>query len=142
MTAPAGLLATDNFAEAPLKSMEIVVLAPAESTRLRLAEVYPFLLAKIACCPGAIPVKVHGVTHSGLPSNVICTPAGFDDTVSCASAGAAATACDFIFLPRSPREEAGASEASSGASAAGCGWALELELELYAGAAAACAGGA
>src|SRR6185437_11258393 len=57
---------------------------------VRLCEVNPDLVATTTCWPGAMSVSVHGLWQSGLPSNVICAPAGADETVTCASTGAAA----------------------------------------------------
>ncbi len=50
------------------------------------------MAAATMCWPGAMSVRVHGLWQSGLPSKVICAPAGTDDTVSCASAGATTAA--------------------------------------------------
>src|SRR5579863_6029177 len=105
MTAPAGLLATANFADRAFRSIAIEPFAPEASEMLRLSDPYPLLLAATACAPGAMPVKVQGVTHKGLPSKVICAPAGFEDTVSCDRTGAAAGR-DLVFLPRLVRAEA------------------------------------
>ena len=98
ITAPAGVLATERLAPSEVNSIETEEFAPDNIARLRLAEAYPALVAVIVCCPGAMPVKVHGVSHNALPSNEIFAPAGVEDTESCAGT-IAGTARAVALLP-------------------------------------------
>src|SRR5262249_4129404 len=59
-----------------------------------------------------MPVKVHGLSHSALPSKEICAPDGIDETESWAGTTAGADrARDFL-----PRVGAGAADSGAGAS--------------------------
>src|SRR5262249_43170071 len=83
---PAGVLETDNRGASSTNSSDRDEFAAGARVTLRLTLPNPALLAETVCCPGAIPVKVHGLSQRTLPSNEICAPGGFEETESCAGA--------------------------------------------------------
>src|SRR5215467_6975884 len=90
ITPPAGVLETDNRAASSFNSSETEEFAADARLTVRLTVPYPALLAETVCCPGAMPVRVHGLSHKEFPSNEMRAPAGFDETLSCAGTTAGA----------------------------------------------------
>src|SRR6185437_9672919 len=84
IAAPDGLLETETIAVICDISSDTVELAPEANDRVRFAAENPDLVAETECCPGAIPVNLHGVWHSAEPSKLTSAPSGTEFTVSCA----------------------------------------------------------